>query len=75
MSEHYDDSSRESDGDNDQSKGGQSTDSNTIDELLWDLKMKEFILVKLGLNDDPKDPVPTWKDRGRVVAGENDFMV
>ncbi|MCG8626900.1 MAG: hypothetical protein MJE68_33475, partial [Proteobacteria bacterium] len=63
MSEYNDDSSRESDGDNDQSKG--AADSDAIDELLRDPKKKGLVLAKLGLNDDPKDPVPTRKDSGK----------
>ena len=63
MSEYNDDSSRESDGDNDQSKG--AADSDAIDELLRDPKKKGLVLAKLGLNDDPKDPVPSRKDSGK----------
>ena len=63
MSEYNDDSSRESDGDNDQSKG--AADSDAIDELLRDPKKEGLVLAKLGLNDDPKDPVPTRKDSGK----------
>lgn len=69
MSKYSDDSSCEFDGDNDQSKGRRSADSNAINELLRDPKKKELVLAKLGLNDDPK---PTHKDsRKRDTSNDN----